>query len=186
MRKLLLFIVTILSGFICYSQEDKGTSVQNALRITFISLGFEYEFALTNKATIAANAGLTIPGSYPNQDIEGNGFFYYVAPFFDLSYKRFYNRERRLANNKNIAFNSGNYWSARLLTNFKEIYAHNISRTDNISFALGPTWGSQRAYGKVHFLFDVGPVYYFDTKGNNGFFPFMIQLNLGYNLKDYK
>lgn len=183
MKKKLFLIVAVLFRLTCYSQENKDTNVQNTFRITFISPGIEYELALTKNSTIAANAGLTIPVSYPNQDIEGSGFFYYVAPFVDLSYKRFYNREKRLANKKNIAFNSGNYWSARLLTNFKEIYAHNISRTDNISFAVGPTWGLQRAYGKVHFLFDIGPVYYFDTKGNSGFFPFMVQLNLGYNLK---
>jgi len=31
-------------------------------------------------------------------------------------------------------------------------------------------------------LFNLGPVCYFDTKGNGGFYPFMIELNIGYNL----
>ncbi|MGO2357605.1 MAG: hypothetical protein ACTH6G_04770 [Mesonia sp.] len=47
---------------------------------------------------------------------------------------------------------------------------------------MGPTWGIQRSYGKFHLLFDVGTIYYFDTKGNGNWFPIMIQLNLGFNL----
>ena len=71
------------------------------------------------------------------------------------------------------------------MTNFKEFKSQNIERKDDISFDFGPTWGIQRAYGKMHFLFDIGSVYYFDTKGNNGFFPIMIQLNIGFNVKKW-
>lgn len=83
---------------------------------------------------------------------------------------------------KNLEYNSGNYWGIRFLTKFNEFDIGTNDREDNLDFALSPTWGLQRAYGKVHFLFDIGPAYYFDTKGNSYFFPFMIHLNLGYNL----
>ncbi len=67
----------------------------------------------------------------------------------------------------------------------KEIDSENIIRKDDIDFAFGPTWGIQRAYGNLHLLFDVGPVYYFDTKGNSGFFPIALQLNIGFDLKKW-
>ncbi|MCW1736251.1 hypothetical protein, partial [Anaerorudis cellulosivorans] len=92
---------------------------------------------------------------------------------------------KRQSKGKNLNYNSGNYWGLRLLTNFKEIESKNIYRIDDISFDFGPTWGIQRAYGKMHLLFDMGPVYYFDTKGNSGFFPIMLQLNLGFNAKKW-
>jgi len=76
-------------------------------------------------------------------------------------------------------------FNGTLVTNFKEFKSQNIERKDDISFDFGPTWGIQRAYGKMHFLFDIGSVYYFDTKGNNGFFPIMIQLNIGFNVKKW-
>ncbi len=93
-----------------------------------------------------------------------------------------YSRNYMASKGKSLLYNSGNYWGMRLLTNFKEIESQNIIRKDDIDFAFGPTWGLQRAYNNFHFLFDLGPVYYFDTKGNSGFFPVMLQLNLGYNL----
>jgi len=45
-----------------------------------------------------------------------------------------------------------------------------------------PTWGLQRSYNdKFHLLFDIGSLYYFDSKGNGNFFPIMFQINLGFD-----
>ena len=105
-----------------------------------------------------------------------------IAPFIDIEYRKFYNLDKRLEKKKTIKYNSGHYWGARFLFRGKEI-SSNFIRTDDVDFSIGPVWGIQRTYGQFHFLFDIGPIYYFDTLGNSGIFPFMIQLNFGYNIK---
>ena len=78
--------------------------------------------------------------------------------------------------------NSANFISARLLTRGNTI-SSNFNMTTNFDFAVGPTWGLQRKYGEnFHLLFDVGPIYYFDSNGEGNIFPIMFQLNLGFDL----
>ncbi|GAB1454423.1 hypothetical protein MASR2M47_44790 [Draconibacterium sp.] len=183
MKKIIFVLVVFISN-ISVGQKA-ANDMEKVFRVNAISPGLEFELPVSAKSTMAANAGIGIQGTYLNLDDTNSGVTYYIAPFLDLSYKYLYNRDKRIAKGKSIEFNSGNYWGLRLLTNFKEIESHNVSRRDDINFAFGPTWGIQRAYGKMHLLFDLGPVYYFDTKGNNGFFPVMLQLNIGYNLKKW-
>ncbi|HTO35729.1 MAG TPA: hypothetical protein VLZ72_05795 [Flavobacterium sp.] len=165
--------------------QNNSNELNKVFRINLLSPGVEIEFPISEKSTISANPGIGIQGTYLHLDDTNSGITYYIAPFLDLSYKKLYNREKRVSKNKDISYNSGNYWGVRLLTNFKEIESKNVSRKDDINFAFGPTWGVQRTYGKLHLLFDIGSVYYFDTKGNNGFFPVMLQLNLGFNARKW-
>lgn len=72
-----------------------------------------------------------------------------------------------------------------MLTNLKEIEYDNTIRKPRSDYAIGPNWGIQRTLGCFHLLFDLGPVYYFDTKGNNGIYPIMLQLNMGFDLKKW-
>lgn len=182
MKHLLLGILTLYS-IGTFGQENEN-QLKKVARVNFLSPGIELEIPISKQSLLTANAGIGISGSYPNLSF-GDGFIYYTAPFLDLSYKRPYNREKRSNEGKNIQFNAANYYGIRLNTNFKEFASHNLLRTDNIDFAVGPTWGMQRAYGKFHMLFDLGPVYYFDTKGKHGFWPLMAQINIGWNLKEW-
>ena len=168
-----------------FGQETED--LKKVIRINVLNPGMELEWPISKKSTIAVNPGIGIHGSYRQLEYDYlvSGVTYYISPFLDLSYKKIYNRSIRQTKGKNLDYNSGNYWGLRLLTNFKEVESKNIYRIDDISFDFGPTWGIQRAYGKMHLLFDVGPVYYFDTKGNRGFFPIMIQLNFGFNTKKW-
>ena len=186
MMKRIVFILGLVACMNVFGQETEN-NLQKTFRINMINPGVEYELPISKKSTIAVNPGIGIHGSYLNLDYDNinSGITYYISPFMDLSYKYIYNQEKRASKGKNINYNSGNYWGLRLLTNFKEFESKNILRKDDISFEFGPTWGIQRAYGKMHLLFDVGSVYYFDTKGNNGFFPIMLQLNLGFNVKNW-
>jgi len=185
MRKLFLLISLTIS-LTSFGQETTD-DLSKVFRINALSPGLEFELPISEKSTIAINPGIGIHGSYMHLEYDYlvSGVTYYISPFLDLSYKKIYNRSKRQVKGKNLNFNSGNYWGLRLLTNFKEIKSKNIYRIDDISFDFGPIWGIQRAYGKMHLLFDVGPVYYFDTKGNSGFFPIMLQLNLGFNAKKW-
>lgn len=182
--KNLLVVLLLFISIVSLGQENP-LKLQKVLRLNVLSPGVEFELPISEKSTIAANTGIGIQGSYLHLDYTNSGITYYIAPFIDISYKKLYNRDTRFSKDKNLSYNSGNYWGIRLLTNFEEMKAHNVLRKDNINFALGPTWGVQRAYGNMHLLFDVGSVYYFDSKGNNGFFPIMIQLNIGFNVKKW-
>ncbi|MFT3738654.1 MAG: hypothetical protein QM786_07830 [Breznakibacter sp.] len=181
MMKFIALIFLILGG-VCYGQDNAGR-LEKVFRVNALSPGIELELPVSSKSIIAVNPGIGISGSYNNLSYTNSGVTYFVSPFLDLSYRKLYNLESRTAKGKNISGNSGNYWGMRLLTNFKEFESENVIRKDNMDFAFGPTWGIQRSSGCFHLLFDVGSVYYFDTKGNNGFFPVMLQLNIGWNLK---
>ena len=179
-----LFFSLLIIGLNCYGQNETS-ELQTIFRVNALSPGIELELPLNQVSSLSINSGIGISGSYKNLSYTNSGITYFISPFMDLSYKKFYNIDKRLGKNKNILGNSGNYWGIRLLSNFKEFKSENIIRKDNIDFAFGPTWGIQRAFSNFHFLFDVGSVYYFDTKGNSGFFPIMIQLNIGYDLKKW-
>ncbi len=183
MLKRIIFIYGLVACMNVFGQDPQN-NLQKTFRINLLNPGFEYEFPIFMKSTIAVNPGIGFHSSYLNLDYTNSGITYYISPFLDLAYRMIYNQEKRASKGKNISYNSGNYWGLRFLTNFKEFKSMNIYRKDDISFEFGPTWGIQSDYGKMHLLFDVGPVYYFDTKGNNGFFPIMLQLNLGFNLKN--
>lgn len=95
--------------------------------------------------------------------------------------KQFYNFKTRDEKGKNISGNSGNFISARITSRGPSI-SDNVFRKSDVDFAVGPTWGIQRKYGNINFLFDLGPQFYFDIDGNAGFWPLMAQLNIGFNL----
>jgi len=180
---LLLFGLTIyLTGF----GQENSTELQKIFRLNVLNPGIEYEFPISSSAVIATNAGIGWNSSFVDSrsPFGDSGLTHFISPFLDLSYKNIYNRDARKRKSKNLKYNSGNYWGVRLLTKFSEFDIGTNDREDNIDFALSPTWGIQRAYGKFHLLFEFTPSYFFDTKGNNYFFP-MIQFNIGFNLKKW-
>jgi len=182
MKKVLFVILCfILVQGIAAQDNIDNQYTENVFRINFLNPGVEYEYAVAKTSTLSAGLGVGYGGSYPNlSTTKGTGFLYLITPFLDVQYKRFYNFEKRVQKDRNVENNSGNFISARLLTRVNTIES-NFDRTSNYDFAIGPTWGIQRSYGKFHLLFDVGTIYYFDTKGNGNWFPIMIQLNLGFN-----
>ncbi len=186
MKKFIPICALLLCNCFIWSQKSEKI-MNNVLRINTLNPGIELEIPITNKSVMSINPGVGIHGSYLHLEAGniGSGWTYYTAPFLDLSYKVFYNQDLRISKNKKTKYNTGNYIGFRALTYFKEISTHNVNRIDDTSFEIGPTWGMQRAYGRMHFLFEVGQVYYFDKLGNNGFFPLMIQLNVGLNLKQW-
>ena len=174
----LILICLCIQGFAQAPIPD----LQNIWRVNFLNPSLEHELALGEKMVVSAGLGVGYGGSYRELEIgSANGFVYIISPFLDLQFKRFYNRAKRLSEDRDIGHNSGNYVSMRGIVRGGSL-AENVKRKDNIDVAIGPTWGLQRAYGKFHFLFDIGPQYYFDTRGNGGFFPLMVQINLGLNL----
>ncbi len=124
------------------AQDSTTTSLnknftEKVFRINFLSPGLEYEFPVGKKSTFSAGAGVAYGRSYPDLSIGGSGFRYLLSPFLDLQYKHFYNFEKRLAKNKNIAHNSGNFIMARLYTRGETIEA-NFGGTSKYDFAISP------------------------------------------------
>ena len=182
MRKLSIVAFLALFTITTYGQEKNTLNTEKVFRINFLNPGAELELPTGNYSTFSTGLGIGYGGGYPDLTYKDNGIIYIIAPFLDLQQKWFYNLNKRIGKNKTVQNNSGNFISARFITRGPSI-AENVTRTSNFDFAFGPTWGIQRKYGeKFHLLFDVGPQYYFDTEGNGNIFPFMFQLNLGFDL----
>ena len=180
MKRTMLFICSLITVTL-FSQEKQTESVW---RINFLNPGIEYEMPTGNKSTLSVGLGIGYSGSYPHSsasDVD-TGLVYAINPFVDIQYKWFYNFDKRKIKGLNTTTNSGNFVSVRVLTRGKTLFGDDVV-TDKLDFAVGPTWGIQRKYGKnFHMLFDMGPIYYFDVDGGHGFFPLMLQLNLGFDL----
>jgi len=181
MRALSTIVLIILFAIPVLGQGTNNT--EKVWRVNFLNPAIELEIPTGNSSTFSSALGIGYDGGYPDLTIGGNGFVYIIAPFLDMQQKWYYNFDKRLSKDKSIENNSANFFSLRLVIRGNSI-ADNVGRTSNFDFAIGPTWGIQRKYGKnFHLLMDIGPQYYFDTKGNGNIWPIMIQLNLGFDLK---
>lgn len=182
MKKFSVVAIFALLTLFTFAQEQGINQTEKVWRINFLNPAVELELPTGDYSTFSTGVGIGYGGGYPDLTYGGSGFIYIIAPFLDLQQKWFYNINKRVRKNRTIDNNSGNFISARLLTRGNSI-AENVSRTSNFDFAFGPTWGIQRKYGEsFHLLFDIGPQYYIDTEGNGNIFPFMFQLNLGFDL----
>ncbi|WP_347838923.1 hypothetical protein [uncultured Draconibacterium sp.] len=180
MRKITLVFLLFLFVKISFGQEE-GELIKSRFKLTIVNPGVEYEFKMSEKSTLALNLGIGYGGSYKDLKTSGDGFMYLLSPFYDMQYRNYYNVTKRNSAGKNVKYNSSNYFGVRLLVRGPEI-ASSFSRTSELDYAFGPTWGIQRSFNQFNVLFDVGPYVYFDMKGEYGFLP-MFQLNIGYNLR---
>jgi hypothetical protein len=179
MKKIYIIFTIIFIG--CKLSAQNNTNNKHILRLVFINPGIEYEFSVSDKSKLTANIAYGLLPAYPNTTAEQPKNKLLFAPFFDVHYKMIYNKNRRETKNKSIAYNAGDFWGIKFTGRGKN-YDNGVVRTDNIDFAVGPVWGIQRSVKKISFLFAVGPQYYFDTKGNSGFYPFMFEFNIAYIL----
>tara|TARA_R110002049_G_scaffold227128_2_gene399229 strand:- start:507 stop:1088 length:582 start_codon:yes stop_codon:yes gene_type:complete len=183
MKKNLLTLLFGLLTTLTYAQENNNIATEKIWRVNFLNPGVEMELPTGNYSTFSAGLGVGFGGGYPDLTFSSSGFIYIISPFLDIQEKWFYNLNKRNGKNRTTENNSGNFVSLRFITRGSSI-AENVNRTSDFDFAIGPTWGIQRKYGKnIHLLFDIGPQYYFDTNGNGNIWPIMLQLNLGFDLK---
>ncbi|PCI35543.1 MAG: hypothetical protein COB60_02155 [Flavobacteriaceae bacterium] len=182
MKKLLILGLLLLFSIVTKAQENIVYKTQKVWRVNFLNPAIEFEMPTGTNFTVSAAIGVGYGGGYPDLTSGGSGIIYIISPFLDLQQKWFYNFNKRIAEGKTVANNSGNFISARFITRGKSI-VENVIRTSDYDFAVGPTWGFQRSYkNNLHLLFDIGPQYYFDTEGNANLFPIVFQINLGFDL----
>lgn len=184
MKIALLILVDLFIVSLSFGQSPESRK-QNVLRLNFINPGIEYEQSISEKSKLSANVGFGVSMSYPEiTSIQYHNAFF-LSPFLDIHYKCIYNFSRRVNKGKNINFNTGDFVGIKFNGRGKDVVSGSI-RTGNLDFSVGPTWGVQRSFGRINLLFDLGPVYYFDTHGNSGFYPVMLELNMGYNIRTNK
>lgn len=173
----------IIIVFFLFSIGLGYSQTENIWRINVLNPSIELETSISERTTFSVSLGVGYGGSYPKiSSSTKSGIRYSINPFLDIQHKWFYNLKKRKQQKLSIENNSGNFISVRLLTRGNNIKS-NFHRTTNFDFALGPTWGLQREYGKnIHLLFDVGPIYYFDSNGKGNILPAMFQFNIGFNL----
>lgn len=166
-----------------YSQQT-DQKLERVSRIMIINPGFQFEFPISQSAVLETYIDIGYESGYKkliDPEPEKNYTNYMIVPSIGLKYKHIYRSNEYLPKGKNLLGNSGNYWGGRFLFRGPELYAP-FTRTDAIDFSFGPVWGLQRTYGKFYILGDIGPLYYFDTKGNHGFHFFNLDIVLGISL----
>jgi len=178
-----------LISSICVEAQEIETEKTSLLedkivRINLLSPGFGVELKTGKYSSLSLSAGVTNSWLYPTMNDESHngefGFVYSIEPFINVNQKFFYNLNKRLKEGKNLSYNSGNFISIRSMA-LGSPFAGNITRKNDYQFYLIPSWGIQRSYNRIHFLFDVGSLIIFDGKGNSGFFPIFPRVNIGYN-----
>lgn len=179
MKKILILIGIIAFYNYSYSQEDKSHTC-SVFRVNFINPSFDYEIKIKQELTFSINLGVGYGGAYKNLTTSASGWLYMYSPFLDFQFKHFHNLENRVKKGRSTDYNSGNFLGVKFFARGKAIES-NFTRTNDFDYLVGPMWGMQRSYRRIHILFDIGFNYYFDSKGNDGFTP-MVELNIGYDL----
>jgi hypothetical protein len=180
MKKILLLLL-MGTSIIALAQKEE-VKVTTSSRINFVNPGFDYEFPISKSSSIDLNVGIGVGGSYKNLTSIEPGYTILLSPFYDMQIRNYYNLKKRAAQNKNTRYNSANFIGMRFLGRGPAIArSKSFYRTTEVDYAIAPVWGIQRSFNRIHLLFDVGPYFYFDFKGNSGIVP-IIELNIGYNL----
>ena len=180
--KTFLLVLSITLSVLSAHAQLKEEAIQQNFRLNFISPGVEYEMPFAKKSSVLLNLGIGVGGSYKDLSDDQSGYTLLLSPYYDLQIRNYYNFSKRIRKGKNVDYNSANFIGLRFLARGPEIAkSANFYRTTEFDFALAPTWGIQRSYGRIHLLFDLGPYVYFDMQDKYGFLP-MFELNIGYNL----
>ncbi len=164
--------------------ETPSLLEKKIFRLNVLSPGVGLELRTGKFSSLSFSTGVTYNGSVNGMNVRRKsgptGWNYSFEPFLNIEQKFFYNLQKRSNQGKNTSFNSGNFIALRSLTLGKPIEG-NLIRQSDIDFMFLASWGFQRSYNRIHFLFDTGPLFVFDAKGNSGFFPIFFRINLGYN-----
>ena len=181
--KLTKIAITILC--LCATSVLWGQNTTKSFRINFINPGAEWDIPVSKHSIVSVNPGIGWNTSYASSRFfeSDDGLTYFIAPFLDCSYMNIYNLKKRFDKGKNTKYNSGNYFGVRFISKFEELSIGDNDRESDIDFSISPTWGIRRSLGKVHTMLELRPTCYIDTNGNVDFFPVILHLKLGLNLK---
>lgn len=180
--------------------EDKLLGIKASLFAP--ALEFTYEKKLTNKSVFEGRAGVNFGFSISSSSLSFNdevlfnseSSSYSISPTLVLSYKNYYNLNKRYKKGKNIENNTANFFGVSLVNYFggyvsekyKDIFNNQYSQKDYYNeyiILLSPKWGFNRRLGnKVTYNFELGPTFVTDFKEVG--YGLWIQTGFSYILKN--
>ncbi|GAA0872474.1 hypothetical protein GCM10009117_16210 [Gangjinia marincola] len=189
MNKFLLMLA-FTSALLSNGQNSNSTVAQNdstqpgvekfLFKIKAFPFGIEGEVGLGRTTTLVAEGAFLFGFSVNNEDEfndEDETDFVWL-PWVDLQFRQYYNFQKRLADGKDIRFNSGNFFALKYLTYF---VVGDDDAEENYLSAFGPVWGLQRNYQEHwNIAFEAGLGAYWNSSGGAAPIP-IISFNVGYN-----
>lgn len=163
-----LFLSLLLSAYTSAQEASEDVKVEKHLAtygkidFGFSGLSLSFDTPLSEKILLEAALGLGA-GYEIDEDYKYRFYFEDPAFFASLHGKYYYKQNRILDGDKNVSFNSGNFFGVKVK------YTSRTLRKDKLwhSLLTGFHWGMQRKLGK-HFLYQldlgVGAAFDIDSK----------------------
>ncbi|MBZ9652672.1 DUF3575 domain-containing protein [Psychroflexus montanilacus] len=141
----------------------------------------DYEVGLSKTITAALQVG-TLPGFYVNDVTDETRFTFLLGT--KLSFRHYYNFERRLRKYKNTTHNSGNFIgiSSTFASSDPLIFNTDLEGNNDYYSEVGAIYGLQRTfYDKLNLSAETGLGFYF-TDVQDPQFTFLLNITLGWIL----
>ena len=148
MKKEIFTLVLIVCTFHLFAQKsDQEHALEKLIKLDLglRGVGFAFEPRLSKKMTIDLSAGLGGGYNISDNSFEYNWDFLSPALYLVINPKFYYNREKRIAKEKDFSRNAGNYIGLVVKYTSRGI-AENSDVWDALLFNLH--WGLQRPVGK--------------------------------------
>ena len=175
-RLLFISLIVLCASLFAYRQSEEVKVERSLLSVYFIPLKMSYEQGIGKYNTLELGGGLNGVTWIDEYD----QFRFSIAPFAEAYFKNYYNLEKRHADGKRTAMNSGNYWGIYARYRFDPI-AGDIDDERFKSTFIAPVWGFQRNYKSNFSLgMDFGLGVGFNNYG--AYFSPLIRLKLGFVL----
>ena len=178
MKKNLSLLLTLLLSLSAINAQNNSEGVRkHQLKLNLLAApNMDYEFGISEYATLSLQIGTEL-GSVTN--IKTNKSHIGLFPLAEISFRQYYNYERRIAKGKNTFNNSANFYGflASYISADAVIIENNINVIHDL-FQTGGVYGIQRTYfKKLNLGFETGIVYEYSE-----FFGGKVQPYLNFNL----
>lgn len=160
---------------------------KHLLSLQIFPTGLNYETKLAAKHTFSVQAQLGysfafgISKTYYSNGTSKSSSSAYIAviPQVVTNYRFYYNLAKRDRKGKNIAGNSGNYFTIIAAFGFKPAYS-NYPNKFTFATVVGPAWGLHRTFKKnIDLNFSIGLGYGYDN-GRGSYFAPISNFSFGY------
>lgn len=164
-----LFIAIVFFALQGYAQRtERGFGTvhleKHQFQINVLMPGFQYEFGLLPNLTVGAEVGLSL--ATPSEG-------YSLAPAYRAFSRYYHNLGHRAGLGRNVAGNSGNYFSVSFHHYFTQWeLAGNLDNEGRDLIFLGGLYGLQRSFSNgFSFGLEAGAGYYFRNRISSGIGP---------------